>query len=436
MEDLFTTKDNVFDITTLPLAARMRPQKMEDFVGQDHIAKPGKLLRRIINADRITSIVFFGPPGSGKTTLAHIIAKSTQSHFAQLSAVESNVSDIRRTISEAKNRLAVKKQKTLLFIDEIHRFNKAQQDTLLPDIENRTIEFIGATTHNPFFSIIAPLLSRSHIFELHSLKPEDLSKVIQRAIADKKNGFGNMNIKIDDDALSFWTKICDGDARKVLNTLEIAVLTTEPTNNKHIHITLDVASESIQKKAVLYDHDEDGHYDTISAFIKSLRGSDPDAALYWLAKMIYAGEDPAFIARRLVISASEDVGNADPRALTLATAALHSVQLIGMPEARITLAQAATYIACAPKSNAAYLGIDSAISDVEKGKILQVPNHLKDSSYKSAKKLGHGVGYAYSHNGPKHYVQQKYMPEEKKYYNLTDLGYEKKMKQWMEEIKK
>lgn len=434
MEDLFI-KESKQDISQLPLAVRMRPGTLEEFVGQQHIIAPGKLLPRAISADRITAIVFYGPPGTGKTTLAYIIANTTGSRFERLSAVEANVGDIRRIISEAKNRLSATKKKTILFIDEIHRFNKAQQDVLLPDIENRTLQLIGATTHNPFFSVIAPLVSRSQIFQLYPLKPKDITTIIQRAIQNKERGVGNHKIKLDKEVLNFWAQACDGDARRALNALEIAVLTTPPSPDGSIHITLDVASESIQKKAVVYDKDEDSHYDTISAYIKSMRGTDPDAALYWLAKMLYAGEDPAFIARRLVICASEDVGNADPRALVVATAALQAVEFIGMPEARIPLAQATVYTACAPKSNAAYLGIEKATEDVESGRTLEVPVHLKDSHYPGARKLGHGAGYKYSHMGPKHYIEQEYMPCAKKYYIPTDMGYEKKIKEWLEQLK-
>jgi putative ATPase len=433
MEDLFKEKT----ITrNLPLAARMRPEKLEDFIGQNHILAQGKLLTRLIESDNITSIIFYGPPGTGKTTLANIISNTTGSNFTKLSAVESNVADIRRVIAEAKNRNATTGKKTLLFIDEIHRFNKAQQDVLLPDIENRVVEFIGATTHNPFFSVIAPLVSRSQIFQLFSLKKEDIADIILRASKDKEKGFGKQKIKIDKDALEFFAKTSEGDARRALNAFEIAVLTTNTDSNNIIHITLDIASESMQKKAVVYDQDEDSHYDTISAYIKSMRGSDPDAALYWLAKMLYAGEDPAFIARRLVICSSEDVGNADPNALIIATSALQAVEFIGMPEARIPLAQATIYVASAPKSNASYMAIDKAMEDIEKGRVMEVPDHLKDSHYKSAEKLGHGIGYKYSHDAPLHYIKQDYMPEKNRYYTPGDLGFEKKIKQWLDYLQK
>lgn len=451
MNDLFNTQQKTKDIDRLPqaelgtaieeycrlpLAVRMRPQTLAEFVGQGHIVAPGKLLPRAIAADRITSIILYGPPGCGKTTLAAIIANGTQSQFERLSAVDANVTDIRRIISAAKNRLATTGKKTLLFIDEIHRFNKAQQDILLPDIENRTIQLIGATTHNPFFSIIAPLVSRSQIFQLHALNAEDIVIIINNAIKNKERGLGKLKLKLDKEAIKFWAQVSDGDARRALNALEIAVLTTPPSPRNEIQITLAIAAESSQKKAVLYDRDEDGHYDTISAFIKSMRGSDPDATVYWLAKMLYAGEDPAFIARRLVICASEDVGNADPRALTVACSALQAVEFIGMPEARITLAQASIYVACAPKSNASYLAIEAAMKDVEEGRVLKIPDHLKDTSYTSAKKLGHGIGYKYSHQGPKHYLAQDYLPVNKQYYSPGNLGYEKKMKEWLKQLKK
>lgn len=431
MNDLFSktsTKEN------LPLAVRMRPRELGEFTGQQYIIASGKLLPRLISSDRLTSIILYGPPGTGKTTLAHIIANTTGSHFNRLSAVDANVADIRRVIAEAKNRSQTTGKKTILFIDEIHRFNKAQQDVLLPDIENRTLQFMGATTHNPFFSVIAPLVSRSQIFELYPLKQEDIKIIINRAIKNKENGYGNLKIKIEQSALNFWTKASDGDARRALNALEIAVLTTSPEADDSIHITLDIAGESMQKKAVVYDKGEDSHYDTISAYIKSMRGSDPDAALYWLAKMLYAGEDPAFVARRLVICASEDVGNADPQALIVAASALQAVEFIGMPEARIPLAQASVYVACAPKSNSAYLGIEKAMEDVKKGRTLEVPDHLKDSNYPAAKKLGRGIGYKYSHDYNEHYVEQEYMPSKNKYYIPTDQGYEKKISEWLKHL--
>ena len=429
MNSLF---DNIKTQQDLPLAVRMRPEALRHFTGQRHIVGEGNLLNRLITSDRITSLIFYGPPGTGKTTLSHIIARSTSSRFVSLSAVTSNVADIRRVIAEAKNRQTTTGQKTLLLVDEIHRFNKAQQDVLLPDIENRTIQFIGATTHNPFFSVIAPLLSRSQIFQLNPLQPDDITIIIKRAIDDKVNGFGKYKINLAPRALDFWAMICNGDARRVLNALEIAVLTTKPDSTGIINITTDIAGRSIQKKTVVYDRDGDSHYDTVSAYIKSMRGTDPDAALYWLANMLYAGEDPAFIARRLIICASEDVGNADPQALMMATAALQAVEFIGMPEARIPLAQASIYVACAPKSNAAYLGIEKAYTDITDTRTQEVPRHLKDSSYPGAKTLGHGAGYQYSHQAPNHFSKQDYMISPKKYYFPTDMGYEKKIKQWLE----
>jgi len=434
MRDLFI-KDKKQDTNHLPLAVRMRPNSLSEFAGQRHITGEGRLLPRLILADQITSVIFYGPPGTGKTTLAHIIANTTKSHFEFLSAVESNVQDIRHIIAKAKNRLAGTNEKTTLFIDEIHRFNKAQQDVLLPDIETGTIQLIGATTHNPFFSIINPLISRAQIFELYPLKPEEIAAIINRAISDKKYGLGNYNIKLDKKALDLWIEICDGDARRSLNALEIAALTTPASKDGSIYITLDIAIETIQKKPVVYGRGEDNHYDTISAFIKSLRGTDPDSALYWLAKMFYAGEDPLFIARRLVICASEDVGNADPQALALANAAMQSVEFIGMPEARIPLAQATVYIACAPKSNASFLGIEKALEDIKNGRALEVPVHLKDSHYPGAKQLGHGTGYKYTHTGRDHYIKQDYTPEKKRYYIPTELGYEKKIKDWLKHLK-
>ncbi len=402
-----------------PLAARLRPQTLEEFVGQQHILAPGKLLWRAIKADRISSILLYGPPGTGKTSLAQIIANVTKNKFERLSGVESNVGDIRRVIAGAVNRLSNTGQRTILFIDEIHRFNKAQQDVLLPDVENGTVRLIGATTHNPFFYVNSPLVSRSQIFQLQPLTPADIKRLLQRAVEHEK-------YRADDDALEFLATACDGDARKALNSLEIAALTAEGA------ITKAVAEESIQKKAVVYDAGEDEHYDTISAFIKSMRGSDPNAALYWLAKMIVAGEDPRFIARRIVILAAEDVGLADPQALVLAVAAHHAVEFIGWPEGELPLAQATVYCATAPKSNASALGIWAAKADVEQGRTLPVPEHLKDAHYKGAKRLGHGQGYKYAHDYAGHVVEQEYAPTTKKYYEPTDQGFEVRVRERME----
>jgi putative ATPase len=422
-----------------PLAARMRPQTLDEFVGQQHILGPGQLLRRAIEADRIQSLIFYGPPGTGKTSLAQIIAQKTKNRFERLSGVESNVADMRRVLASAANRLANTGQPTILFIDEIHRFNKAQQDVLLPDVEGGVVRLIGATTHNPFFFVNSPLVSRSQIFELRPLTEEDLFRLLKRAIADAERGLGHMKVRADDEALAHLAKIADGDARKALNSIEIAALTTPPGADGVIHIDLKAAEQSIQRKAIVYD-DEDAHYDTISAFIKSMRGSDVDAALYWLAKMIEAGEDPRFITRRIVIAAAEDVGLADPMALVLANAAHQVAEFIGWPEARIPIAEATIYVATANKSNAVITAIDAAIGDVKSGRTLAVPEHLRDAHYKGAKRLGHGVGYQYSHDHPEHFVAQDYLGANKKYYEPTDQGTEKKIKErvekWRAELEK
>jgi putative ATPase len=418
-------------VASSPLATRVRPRTLDEYTGQEHIIGPGKLLRRAIEADRISSIILFGPPGTGKTTLARIIANATASKFESLSGVESSVADMRRVIATASNRLRTSGTKTILFIDEIHRFNKAQQDVLLPDVESGVVRLIGATTHNPFFYINSPLVSRSQVFQLEPLTPEHLIAVMKRALADRENGLGGHKVTITDEALRHLAVTGDGDARKALNALEIGVLTTAPDKNGVIHFDLQVAEESIQRKAVVYDADEDQHYDTISAFIKSMRGSDPDAAIYWLAKMLYAGEDIRFIARRIVICASEDVGMADPQALVVAVAAQQAVEFVGMPEAQLPLAHAAIYIATAPKSNSATVAIGKAMGEVKQGITLAVPKHLRDTHYKSAKKLGH-EGYKYSHDYEGGYVPQAYLPEGRRYYEPTELGHEKRVKERLE----
>jgi putative ATPase len=415
-----------------PLAARMRPRTLEEFVGQTHILGPGRLLQRAIEADRTQSLIFYGPPGTGKTSLAQIIAARTSSRFERLSGVESNVAEMRRVLGSAANRLENTGHATILFIDEIHRFNKAQQDVLLPDVENGVVRLIGATTHNPFFFVNSPLVSRSQIFELKPLGEDDLLCLAHRAMADKERGLGNLALHADEDALRHLAVLAGGDARKILNALEIAALTTAPNDDGAIHINLGAAEQSIQKKAVVYDGDEDGHYDTISAFIKSMRGSDPDAAMYWLAKMIEAGEDPRFISRRIVICAAEDVGLADPTALILANAAHQASEFIGWPEARIPIAEAALYIATAPKSNSVITAIDASLDDVRTGRTLTVPEHLRDASYAGAKRLGHGQGYAYAHDFPGHYVVQDYLGATRRYYNPTGQGREKQIKERLE----
>jgi len=412
-----------------PLAARMRPRSLDDFAGQTHILGPGQLLRRAIESDRIQSLIFYGPPGTGKTSLAQIIARQTTSKFERLSGVESNVADMRRVLAAAANRLANTGQPTILFIDEIHRFNKAQQDILLPDVESGTVRLIGATTHNPFFFVNSPLVSHSQILELRPLTEEELYKLLQRALADAERGLGHLRIQVEEAALKHLAKIADGDARKALNALEIAALTTAPDDDGTIHITLAVAEASIQRKAIVYDGDEDAHYDTISAFIKSMRGSDPDATLYWLAKMIEAGEDPRFITRRIVICAAEDVGLADPMALVLANAAHQAAEFIGWPEARIPIAEAALYIATAHKSNSSIIAIDAALDDVRSGRTLPVPEHLRDAHYPGAKRLGHGQGYQYSHDHAEHFVPQDYLGAEKHYYQPTAQGEEDTIKE-------
>ena len=396
-----------------PLAYRMCPRNLDEYVGQGHILGPGKLLRRAIEADRITSVILYGPPGTGKTALARIIAEKTKAYFEWLNAATIGLDEIRKVIQHAKARKA-KGIHTIVFLDEIHRFNKLQQDALLPDVEEGNITLIAATVENPFFYVNSALLSRSQVFELKPLIEEDILKVIQNALQDKERGLGKINIIADETALKHIAKMSDGDARKALSAMEIAALTTPPDKDDQIKITIEIAEESIQKKVIVYDKKGDQHYDTISAFIKSMRGSEPDAAVYYLAKMLYAGEDPRFIARRIVICASEDVGNADPMALVVATSALRAVEFIGMPEARIPIAQATIYIAEAPKSNACYRAIEAALKDISSEETMEVPDHLKDSHYPDAKKLGHGKDYKYPHDYGG-YVEQDYLKKKKKY---------------------
>ncbi len=416
----------------------MRPRTLDEFVGQAHLVGPGKLLRRAIEADRISSLILYGPPGCGKTALAHIIAQRTQARCELLNATSAGVEELRKVIARAKERSRVDGRRTILFIDEIHRFNKAQQDVLMPDVEQGNPILIGATTFNPFFAIVPALVSRSLVCELKPLANADIATLLQRAAGDEARGLGAMRITVESDALQHLAAVCDGDARRALSALELAALTAKPDTDGAIRLTLADAEASMQKKAVVYDRDDDAHYDTISAFIKSMRGSDPDATLYWLAKMLYAGEDPRFIARRIIICAAEDVGNADPQALVVAIAAMQASEFVGLPECRIPLAQAAVYVACAPKSNAAYLGIEAAMKDVEQGRTLEVPQHLKDASYKSARKLGRGQGYKYAHDYQDHHVDQEYLPavEHRVYYEPTDLGFEKTIKAWLAKLDK
>jgi len=412
----------------------MRPRDLTEFAGQEHILAPGKILRRAIEIDRFMSIILYGPPGVGKTALAHLIAERSRARFISLNAVTTGVADIRKVTQEAAQERSQSGTRTILFIDEIHRFTRVQQGALLPDVERGTITLIGASTQNPFFAIMPALSSRSQIFEFNPLKNNDIKTIILRAISDKERGLGNLSVNLTPEALDLIIAKSNGDARRALNALELGVLSTSPASNGTIQYDLRTAEESIQKKALVYDEDE--HYDTISAFIKSMRGSDPNATLYWMAKMIYAGEDPLFIARRIVIAASEDVGNADPRALFVATAAYQAVERIGMPEGALPLAQAAVYIAAAPKSNASYLGIKKAMKDIEEGNLLPVPDHLKDAHYKGAGRLGRGKGYKYPHDYPGHYTAEDYLPQKREYYRPTEQGEEKRIKERLAGLQK
>ncbi len=421
-----------------PLASRLRPRTLDEIVGQQHIIGKDKLLYRAIRADKLSSIILYGPPGTGKTTIARVIANTTSAVFTQINATVAGKKDMEQVVQEAKDRMGMFGKKTILFVDEIHRFNKSQQDYLLPFVEDGTVILIGATTENPYFEVNGALISRSIIFELKPLSVEDIKVLIRRAVYDTERGMGAYGADITEEAVGFLADLSGGDARMALNAIEIGVLTTEPSQDGKIHITLEVASECIQRRVMRYDKTGDNHYDTISAFIKSMRGSDPDAAIYYLARMLYAGEEPAFIARRIMICASEDVGNADPQALQVAVAASQAVERLGMPEARITLAQAAAYVACAPKSNSAIMAIDAAMELVGKSRQAPIPAYLQDAHYGGAAKLGHGIGYQYAHDFPNHYVRQQYLPDaykDMKFYHPGDLGYEKVMKDHMKKIR-
>lgn len=420
-----------------PLASRLRPTTLEEVVGQRHIIGEDKLLYRAIKADKLSSVIFYGPPGTGKTTLAKVVAHTTSAEFTQINATVSGKKDMEQVIKQAKDSLAMYGKKTILFIDEIHRFNKGQQDYLLPFVEDGTIVLIGATTENPYFEVNGALISRSIIFELQPLDKEDIKTLLTRAVYDTEKGMGAYNAHIDDNALEFLADISNGDARAALNAIELGVLTTTPDKNKEIHITIDVAEQCIQKRTVRYDKTGDNHYDTISAFIKSMRGSDANAAVYYLARMLYAGESVTFIARRIMICASEDVGNADPMALSVAVSAANAVHQVGMPEAQIILAQAVTYVACAPKSNSACMAIFEAMNAVKNRKTERIPVHLQDSHYKGASKLGHGLGYKYAHDYNNNYVKQQYLPDNlvgTTFYEPSDNGYEKSIKEHMDKI--
>jgi putative ATPase len=437
-----------------PLAARMRPRTLDEFAGQQHFLGPGKLLRRMLEADRLTSVIFYGPPGTGKTTLAQLIARYTQSHFEQLNAASVGVKDVRAVLDAAKERLSTGGRRTVLFLDEIHRFNRAQQDILLPDVEAGYVILIGATTENPFFAVNAPLVSRSQIFQFAPLTEDEIRSLIRRAMSDNENGFGAIPIEIDQEALDFWAVMSDGDARRALSALEVAVLSStgfQPVSGDVVNqknsvpghgqdaratkITLDIAEQSIQRKAIVYDATGDEHYDAASALIKSMRGSDPDAAIYWVARMLEAGEDPRFIARRIAILASEDIGNADPQAMVIAASAYSIVERIGMPEAQLTLSQAAIYMATAPKSNASAMAIWAAMKDAAEGRTIPVPKHLRDGHYQGSARLGHGKDYKYAHDFPGGFVRQDYLGVDKTYYLPSDRGYEAVIAQRMAALK-
>ena len=436
--DLFDYMRETAQETEAPLASRLRPRTLEEVVGQRHILGKDKLLYRAIRADKLGSVIFYGPPGTGKTTLARVIANTTSAEFKQINATVAGKKDMEEVVREAKAALGMYGRKTILFVDEIHRFNKGQQDYLLPFVEDGTLILIGATTENPYFEVNGALLSRSRIFELKPLEKDDIKELLKRAVRDKERGMGAYRAEIDEDALEFLADVANGDARAALNAIELGILTTDRGADGLIHIDLAVAQECIQKRAVRYDKSGDNHYDTISAFIKSMRGSDPDAAVYYLARMLYAGEDIKFISRRIMICAAEDVGNADPQALTVAVSAAQAVERIGMPEAQIILAQAAAYVAAAPKSNAACTAIFEAMKTVEETRTMPVPVHLQDKHYQGAEKLGRGTGYLYAHDYPNHYVKQQYLPDgltERHFYRPSENGYEKQIKEWLEFLK-
>lgn len=436
--DLFEYMNEVKKEKESPLASRLRPMTLDEVVGQQHIIGKDKLLYRAIKADKISSVIFYGPPGTGKTTLAKVIANTTSAEFTQINATSAGKKDMEEVIHAAKERLGMYGKRTILFVDEIHRFNKGQQDYLLPFVEDGTVILIGATTENPYFEVNGALISRSVIFELKSLEKDDIKKLILRAVTDRERGLGAYDAEITEEALEFLADMANGDARSALNAIELGVLTTERAEDGKIHITLETAQECIQKRVLRYDKDGDNHYDTISAFIKSMRGSDPDAAVYYLARMLAAGEEVAFIARRIMICAAEDVSNADPNALVVAVSAAQAVERLGMPEARIVLAQAATYVACAPKSNSAICAIDKAMELVQSRKTDPIPPCLQDAHYKNAGKLGHGIGYQYSHAFKNHYSGQPYLPEAirgEHFYECSEQGYEAEQKRWLKKLK-
>ena len=435
--DLFEYMANENKKKDSPLASRLRPTTLDEVVGQEHIIAKDKLLYRAIKADKLSSIIFYGPPGTGKTTLARVIANTTKSEFTQINATVAGKKDMEAVVEQAKQTLGMYGKQTILFIDEIHRFNKGQQDYLLPFVEDGTIILIGATTENPYFEVNGALISRSIVFELKPLSQDNIKEILKRAISDEEKGLGIYHAELDEDALEFLSDIANGDARSALNAIELGVLTTEPSEDGKIHITLDVASECIQKRVIKYDKTGDNHYDTISAFIKSMRGSDPDAAVYYLARMLYAGEDVKFIARRIMICASEDVGNADPMAMVVAASAAAEVERVGMPESQLILSQAAIYVACAPKSNACTNAIYAAMDTVAKTKTDAVPAHLRDAHYGGSAKLGHGIGYKYAHDYPNHFVDQQYLPDSlvgTKFYEPTEMGKEKQIKEHLDSL--